>query len=109
MEQKLEQALKEFVAWVYAQNDAWLTAETASNTERRENLEVGYDIGPKYIRIWVKTWESKSVYCFLNSLNGDLLKGSWAAPVKNGLRGNIYNGLQEWEAKFYWHGPKPLK
>jgi len=109
MEQKLEQALTEFVAWVHTQKDAWITACDTKNTERHDNLQVGYDVGPKYIRIWTETWGSKSVYCFLNSQNGDLLKGSWSAPVKNGVRGNIYNGLQEWKAKFYWHGPKSLR
>lgn len=109
MEQKLEQALKEFIAWVYMQKDRWLTAGYPSDNERRDNLEVGYDVGPKYIRIWIKTFETKMLYCFLNSQNGDLLKGSWASPVKNGVRGNIYKGIQEWENKFNWHGPKRLK
>lgn len=109
MEQKLEEALKEFVVWVYTQKDAWLTDGDSENTERRDNLQVGYDVRPKFIRIWIETWGSKSVYCFLNSQNGDLLKGSWKSPVKNGVRGNIYKGLEEWEAKFYWHGPKYLR
>jgi len=32
---------------------------------------------------------AKSVYCFYDIANGDLLKGSWKAPVANGVRGNV--------------------
>jgi hypothetical protein len=32
---------------------------------------------------------AKSVYCFLDLTNGDLLKGSWKAPVARGVRGNL--------------------
>ena len=30
-----------------------------------------------------------TVHTFVNMENGDILKGSWKAPVKNGVRGNI--------------------
>jgi hypothetical protein len=30
-----------------------------------------------------------TVHSFVNMENGDILKGSWKAPVKNGVRGNI--------------------
>jgi hypothetical protein len=52
------------------------------------------DRNRKYIRV-VKddaTGGGKSVYCFINTENGDILKGSWKAPVKKGVRGNIYSG-----------------
>ena len=31
-----------------------------------------------------------TVHTFVNMENGDILKGSWMAPVKNGVRGNIF-------------------
>lgn len=47
------------------------------------------------------------VYCFYDLTNGDLLKGSWKAPVANGVRGNVNepNVLN----KFDWHGPRYLR
>jgi hypothetical protein len=50
---------------------------------------------------------AKSVYCFYDFNNGDLLKGSWKAPVANGVRGNVKdpNVLD----KFTEHGPKGLR
>ena len=34
-------------------------------------------------------WVAKSVYCFVDFTSGDLLRGSWKAPVTNGVRGNL--------------------
>ena len=48
--------------------------------------------GKKYARI-IKVDQlngSRSVHSFVNMVNGDILKGSWNAPVKNGVRGNIW-------------------
>lgn len=50
-----------------------------------------FTIGPRYARI-IRT-DSKydtSVVCFIDLTNGDILKGSWKAPVKKGVRGNIF-------------------
>ena len=30
-----------------------------------------------------------TVHSYVNMENGDILKGNWKAPVKNGVRGNI--------------------
>jgi hypothetical protein len=48
-----------------------------------------------------------SVYCFCDLVTGDLLKGTWKAPVANGIRGNLTdpNVL----TKFSEHGPKYLR
>ena len=50
--------------------------------------------------------EAESVYCFYDIANGDLLKGSWKAPVANGVRGNVKdpNVL----SRFTEHGPAYL-
>jgi hypothetical protein len=51
--------------------------------------------------------KAKNLYCFYDYSNGDLLKGSWKAPVANGIRGNVKdpNVLD----KFTEHGPKGLR
>jgi hypothetical protein len=53
---------------------------------------VGVDEGSKYMRVWVSSGpHSKSVYCFVNRENGDVLKAAgWKAPAK-GARSNIYD------------------
>jgi hypothetical protein len=56
--------------------------------------EIGVDKGPKYLKVWKasdsKTLPTKSVYCFVDKTNGDILKAaSWKAPAKH-ARGNIY-------------------
>lgn len=47
------------------------------------------------------------VYCFYDIANGDLLKGTWKAPVNKGVRGNVKdsNVLD----KFTEHGPAYLR
>lgn len=32
-----------------------------------------------------------SIHTFVDKTNGNILKGTWQAPVKNGVRGNIFN------------------
>ena len=53
--------------------------------------------GHRYIKI-IKvdyrhdgTKVSSSVHSFIDRTNGNILKGSWKAPVANGVRGNIFN------------------
>ena len=63
-------------------------------------------IGKKYRRIISKHSKehSGSLYCFVDTTNGNLLKGSWKSPVKNGVRGNIFE--ENTISKFSKHGPK---
>ena len=55
--------------------------------------EITVDYGKKYARV-VKVDQlngGRSVHTFVNMLTGDILKsGSWKAPQKNGVRGNIF-------------------
>ena len=55
--------------------------------------QIELDRNRKYIRV-VKAEQNhgRSVYCFIDKTNGNILKGSWQSPVKNGVRGNIYSG-----------------
>lgn len=50
-----------------------------------------------------KQYKCTSVYCFVDILTGDLLKGTWRAPVKNGVRGNLND--KNLLDKFTIHGP----
>lgn len=62
----------------------------------------------RYVRLVHSEYgKDRSVYCFVDTTNGDLLKGSWKAPVKNGVRGNIFD--KETYSNFNHYGPKYLK
>ena len=56
---------------------------------------------PPIVSAWIATKYAKIVkedanggqtfvHSFVNLENGDILKGNWKAPVKNGVRGNIF-------------------
>jgi hypothetical protein len=73
------------------------------------------NVGRRYARLAVfekmpyKTGPlvAKSVYCFFDHTTGDLLKGSWKAPVANGVRGNLSD--PDVLLKFTQYGPKYLR
>ena len=57
---------------------------------------------PPIVSAWIATKYAKivkedanggqiMVHSFVNLENGDILKGNWKAPVKNGVRGNIFS------------------
>ena len=50
----------------------------------------------------------RSVHSFVDMGNGDILKGSWNAPVKNGVRGNIFSD-DCGKSVITEHGPKYLR
>jgi len=46
--------------------------------------------GGQYIRVISGGKIDRSVYCFIDTTNGDILKAAgWKAPTKNDVRGNI--------------------
>lgn len=56
---------------------------------------ISVDAGSKFYRI-VKTTNQRSVYCFVNKANGDILKAAgWKAPAKH-IRGNIFDANYGW-------------
>lgn len=93
-------------------NDYWTNVGFTHNDPPLVMVE---RVGPKYAKLSVyeKTpaetgpLTAKSIYCYYDHTNGDLLKGTWKAPVAKGVRGNIKdpNVLD----KFNWHGPKYLR
>lgn len=109
-----DEAFAAFLKGAQKHSDDWYDKNFPSNSRPT----MIYEIGPKYVRV-VK-WEpdrnaptdqkkgGHSVYCFIDRTNGNMLKGSWKAPVKNGVRGNI---LQPGHAldKCNWHGPIYLR
>lgn len=53
-------------------------------------------LGNRYARIVRTVWigsgrASRCAYCFIDLKNGDMLRtGTWKAPAKNAVRGNIF-------------------
>lgn len=110
---KFDMPLTDFVRGVNKLlNDHWTNAGLTYNDPPLVMVE---RVGPKYAKLAVyekrphKTGPlvAERVYCFYDHTNGDLLKGTWKAPVAKGVRGNIKdpNVLE----KFDWHGPKYLR
>jgi hypothetical protein len=110
---KLDIPLTDFVRGVNKKiNDHW----TDSGLDYNDPPLVMVDkVGPKYAKLAVyekqphKTGPlvASRIYCFYDHRTGDLLKGTWNAPVAKGVRGNVKdpNVLD----KFDWHGPKYLR
>lgn len=101
--EEFETALEKYVAGVSKMWSEWSSRPTNRNP-RIEQCR-----GSRYIRIVkLQYLNERSVHSFVDTTNGDILKGSWKAPVKNGVRGNILdddNGL----SKVNWHGPLYLR
>lgn len=88
--------------------DAWLEKCQKLCDQKDQKTNMGFDWLPegahkttltvevlqKNLRIvadrsFMGKQSSRGVYCFIDRQTGDVLKGSWKAPVKNGKRGNI--------------------
>ena len=54
---------------------------------------VTVDVGRRYARVVKNDGLNggQSVHTFVDLDNGNILKGNWKAPVKNGVRGNIFD------------------
>lgn len=110
---KLDIPLTDFIRGVNKLiNDHWTNTGLTYNDPPLVMVE---KVGPKYAKLAVfekrphKTGPlvPSYVYCFYDHTNGDLLKGTWKAPVAKGVRGNVKdpNVLD----KFNEHGPKYLR
>lgn len=63
-------------------------------TAADRQLEISFERGQKYARI-VEEGNQRSVFCFVDLSNGDILKAAgWKAPAKH-ARGNIANGATQ--------------
>jgi hypothetical protein len=55
--------------------------------------EITFEKGRRNARIVISGRAQRSVYCFIDLTNGNILKAAgWKAPAPNGVRGNIANG-----------------
>lgn len=71
-----------------------------------------HSVGKRYAKLVVYResegkFEASLVYCFYDIKTGDLLKGSWKAPVANGIRGNVND--KNVMDKFSEYGPAYLR
>lgn len=91
-------ALDAFIAGcqkIITENDERMFDNSPDHAAAEFNFGTKLEIDPKgrkYVRI-VRTYNyaGRSVHCFVDKTNGNVLKGaSWKAPAK-GARGNIYN------------------
>lgn len=89
-EENFEVCLALFLSMAQDKIDTYMATSFPSNPVAKLEL----DRNRRYIRV-VKgdsMGGGRSVYCFIDKTNGNILKGSWKSPVKNGVRGNIYSG-----------------
>ena len=95
----VQEKLNVFVSIVQQLQDDYFALNGFTHSPS-EHITVSY--GKKYARIikqkryWNDAGEAaihtgdQSVHCFVDMNNVDILKGSWKAPVNNGIRGNIF-------------------
>ena len=116
-DKKVVDRLYEYVNVVQAMNDNhW----KASGFTFGPPPLIGVTFGSRYAKVVKKdrhyvdgpgsevTMRVGSVHSFVDLGNGDILKGNWKAPVKNGVRGNIF--AEDLGAdRINEHGPAYLK
>jgi hypothetical protein len=102
MNEKFEAALKTFLAGAQAKVD--------KHHERYEHVKapvLTVDKGRRYLRIVSQDSAQRSVYVFIDTTSGDILKAaSWKKPAPNGVRGNIFSpdnglGCVDWHGAIY--------
>lgn len=86
----IEERIKEFCQRVLDNHLAWDVSCDSLNHDYFESVTAEY--GSKFARIVMQTkGPSRSVYCFVDLSNGDILKSAgWKTPAK-GKRGSIWN------------------
>jgi hypothetical protein len=84
-----EFALNDFLAYVRET----MEAQYEKNYKNLTTPTLSVEAGRRYIRIVRADGGSRSVYGFVDTTNGDILKpASWKAPAKH-ARGNIFNPM----------------
>ncbi len=81
-------ALAKYVRHIQAITDDYY----AKNYSNLKPPVIAITEGKRYVRVVKQDAEGSgaSVHTFVDVTNGNILKGSWKAPVKNGVRGNIF-------------------
>jgi hypothetical protein len=103
-----EQALESYVKSVQAMNDAYFT-KNYPDSKVVVSPNIVAEAGQRYVKVWKaeKVGTGRSIHTFVDKTNGDILKASCKAPVKNGVRGNIYN--LDYVKTINHHGPEYLR
>lgn len=74
------------------------------SVDRKPKIEV--EVGRRYAKVSVN---GNGVHTFIDTTNGNILKAAtYAAPQKNGVRGNIFSA-DLGESVIDWHGTKYLR
>ena len=101
MEQQIQQTWEQAFEAGFAALIAGVQERIDADFERNGyqwKREVRFERLKKNIRVfYVDVWDnrsegSSSVICFVDPETGAIMKGSWKAPVKNGVRGHVANG-----------------
>ncbi len=103
-------ALIKFVEAINLKIEAYWSA--AGLTYAKPSKVFVHSVGGKYAKLATYRdrdgkYEVESVYCFYDVATGDLYKGGWSAPVKNGKRGNVNDA--DVLNKFNHYGPNYLR
>ena len=86
METTTKVALDKFINLIQDMKDVYMT----KNFPALQRPVITADVGRRYAKLLVSDASSRSVYCFVDLTNGDVLKAAtWKAPAKH-ARGNIF-------------------
>ena len=99
---KFDKGMKNLIKYI---EKLWLDSAKRMGYNTDNKPEYSYTMGKKYARLVVEPYPGqKSVWCFVNVENGDVLKAAgWKGPAK-GVRGNIYD-KKSWKG-FSEYGPQ---
>jgi hypothetical protein len=101
----LNEALIKYMNMVQRVSNDWHNEHYPTNT--KDVIEV--EIGKRYVKVWKSLPGSRSIHTFIDRQTGNILKaGTWKAPQKNGVRGNIF-AADCGESCIDWHGAKYIK
>lgn len=100
---QIEEALEKFLVSAQAVVDAHMAKNYPTNPRHILSIEKGR----KYARIVTTVAASRSVYCFVDLTNGNILKSeSWKKPAKHS-RGSIFS--YDISSSVDWYGAKYLR
>lgn len=98
-----------------ADHDRRMTEKDDPQMFEHLRYNVDYSIGKKYAKVFTmyQDGSSKSLHSFVDMDNGDIVKGSWKAPIRGkdgklAVRGNIWAD-DIGESNITQYGPKYLR
>ena len=98
-----------------ADHDRRMTEKDDPKMFEHLRYNIDYSLGKKYAKVFTmyQDGSSKSLHSFVDMDNGDIVKGSWKAPIRGkdgklAVRGNIWAD-DLGESKITQYGPKYLR